>query len=409
MQDRPFILKGNISIKNEDEYIIGKIIKNKNVEEKQEYIQILDNQNISQYQSGYKGYIFEDKPQNINLENINNCYNVEGFNTLIDYDVVEIINNKNIRVLYRDDSEDNAIVVINQCNSNCIMCPDSDVVRNTKENPNIKKIIEQIHCIPDDTKHITITGGEPGILKDDLFKVLAECKKCLPETEFLFLSNGRVFSNTEYVNKFRENIPEFIRVAIPIYADNSELHDSITRAKGSFKQSICGIKKLLERNIDIEIRIVVTKMNYKYLNDIAKFIAKKIPDVKMVNIMALEMTGNAYKNREDIWINFDKVNKYLYDACLTIIEAGIIVNLYNFPLCNIDERLYSIAHKSISDYKVRFKEECENCKVKKNCGGFFNSTINVKEIKVCPFGDGSFWDIGSEKDIKPNGNICNQK
>ena len=37
-------------------------------------------------------------------------------NTLIDYDVVEIINNKNIRVLYRDDSEDNAIVVTNQCN-----------------------------------------------------------------------------------------------------------------------------------------------------------------------------------------------------------------------------------------------------------------------------------------------------
>ena len=124
MQNRPFILKGNISIKNEDEYIIGKIIKNKNVEEKQEYIQILDNQNINQYQSGYKGYIFEDKPQNINLESINNCYNVEGFNTLIDYDVVEIINNKSIRVLYRDDSEDNAIVVTNQCNSNCIMCPD---------------------------------------------------------------------------------------------------------------------------------------------------------------------------------------------------------------------------------------------------------------------------------------------
>ena len=53
MQNRPFILKGNISIKNNDEYIIGKIIKNKNVEEKQEYIQILDNQNINQYEKGY--------------------------------------------------------------------------------------------------------------------------------------------------------------------------------------------------------------------------------------------------------------------------------------------------------------------------------------------------------------------
>ena len=384
MQNRPFILKGNISIKNNDEYIIGKIIKNKNVEEKQEYIQILDNQNINQYEKGYKGYIFENKPQNIDIENINICYEVENFNTLIDYDVVEIVNNKNIKVLYRDDSEDNAIVVTNQCNSNCIMCPDSDVVRNTKENPDIKKILEQIHCIPDDTKHITITGGEPGILKDNIFKVLSECKKCLPETEFLFLTNGRIFANTDFTKQFKENIPEFIRVAIPIYADNKELHDSITRESGSFNQTICGIKKLLERKIDIEIRIVVTKMNYKYLNNIAQFIIKEIPNIKMVNIMALEMTGNAYKNRDDVWINFDVVKDYLYQACLTIIEAGIIVNLYNFPLCCIDERLYSIAHKSISDYKIRFKKECEDCSVKQNCGGFFNSTINVKEIKVKP-------------------------
>ena len=86
------------------------------------------------------------------------------------------MNNKIIRVLYRDDSEDNAIVVTNQCNSNCIMCPDSDAVRNTKENPDIKKLLKQIRCIPDDTKHITITGGEPGLLKENLLKLLEVIK-----------------------------------------------------------------------------------------------------------------------------------------------------------------------------------------------------------------------------------------
>lgn len=65
-------------------------------------------------------------------------------------------------------------------------------------------------------------------------------------------------------------------------------------------------------------------------------------------------------------------------------KAGILTNLYNFPLCNIDERLYSIAHKSITDYKIRYKEQCENCLGKKQCGGFFNSTINVKDIEVKP-------------------------
>ena len=137
MKNRPLILKGNINIKNTDEYIIGKIIKNKNIENKETYIQVLNSENIDLYEKGYKGYIFETEPKKIDLNLINYCYNVKDFQTLKDYDVVEIINNKSIRVLYRDDSEDNAIVVTNQCNSNCIMCPDPDIIRNTKENRDI--------------------------------------------------------------------------------------------------------------------------------------------------------------------------------------------------------------------------------------------------------------------------------
>ena len=384
MNNRPFILKGNINIQNPDQYIIGKIIKNKNVEEKESYIQVLDNKNINLYQKGYKGYIFEKKPQNIELDRINYCYEIENYETLLNYDVVEIINNKNIRVLYRDDSEDNAIVVTNQCNSNCIMCPDADSIRNTKENPSIKKILEHIRCIPDDTEHITITGGEPGILKENLITILKECKEYLPNTDFLLLSNGRVFSNTEFVDKIKENIPLNTRIAIPVYSDSEKIHDEIIRVKGGFKQTIVGIKKLLKRDIDVEIRIVVLKKNYNYLENIAKFIVKEIPKVKMVNIMALEMTGNAYKNREKVWIGFEKVSKNIHQACLILLKAGIITNLYNFPLCNIDQSLFSIAHKSITDYKIKYKEECNKCKVKEKCGGFFNSTINVKDIKVKP-------------------------
>lgn len=384
MNNRPFILKGNINIQDPDQYIIGKIIKNKNVEEKESYIQVLDNKNINLYQKGYKGYIFEKKPQNIELDRINYCYEIENYETLLNYDVVEIINNKNIRVLYRDDSEDNAIVVTNQCNSNCIMCPDADSIRNTKENPSIKKILEHIRCIPDDTGHITITGGEPGILKENLITILKECKEYLPNTDFLLLSNGRVFSNTEFVDKIKENIPLNTRIAIPVYSDSEKIHDEIIRVKGGFKQTIVGIKKLLERDIDVEIRIVVLKKNYNYLENIAKFIVKEIPKVKMVNIMALEMTGNAYKNREKVWIGFEKVSKNIHQACLILLKAGIITNLYNFPLCNIDQSLFSIAHKSITDYKIKYKEECNKCKVKEKCGGFFNSTINVKDIKVKP-------------------------
>lgn len=384
MKNRPLILKGNINIKNTDEYIIGKIIKNKNIENKKTYIQVLNSENIDLYEKGYKGYIFETEPKKIDLNLINYCYNVKDFQTLKDYDVVEIINNKSIRVLYRDDSEDNAIVVTNQCNSNCIMCPDPDIIRNTKENPDIKKILEQIECIPNDTSHITITGGEPGLLKEKLLEVLDKCKKCLPNTEFLLLTNGRVFSDVHFANKIAEVVPSNIRVAIPIYADNEKLHDEITRAKESFNQAVNGIKNLINRNIDVEIRIVVLKKNFEQLEQIAKFIVREFPHTKIVNIMALEMMGNAYKNKDWVWVDFKDIKKYLYNACLTIIRSGIITNLYNFPLCNIDEKLYSLSRKSITDYKVRYKDGCDTCLIKESCGGFFNSTINIKDISIKP-------------------------
>lgn len=382
MNERPFILKGKIFLR--EECIVGKVIVNKNVEDKTRYIQILDDEHIDLFEEGYRAYIFQTEPKLDVLSNISYCYNIQNYETLIDYDVLEIINNVYIKVLYRDDSDDNAIVVTNQCNSNCIMCPDSDIVRMNKENVDINKLIEHVRCIPTDTRYITITGGEPGILKKDLNKLLKECKECLPNTEFLLLSNGRVFSNTEYVNEFAENIPSNIRVGIPLYADNEEEHDNITRAKGSFKQTIVGIKNLIERNIDIEIRIVVLKKNYKLLENIASFIEKEIPQVKMVNIMALEMLGNSFKNREEVWVNFEETKDYLYKACVKLIKSGIVTDLYNFPLCNLDERLYALAHRSISDYKVRFKEECDGCRAKDVCGGFFFSTINQKDIKVKP-------------------------
>ena len=111
MYNRPLVLKGNINIKNDDKCIIGKIIKNKNTETKENYIQVLDNENLNLYQKGYLGYVFEEEPKNINLTEINYCSNIKSYETLLDYDVVEIVDKLYIKVLYRDDSDDNAIVV----------------------------------------------------------------------------------------------------------------------------------------------------------------------------------------------------------------------------------------------------------------------------------------------------------
>lgn len=379
--ERPFILRGNVKVTIGD-YIIGSVVKNNNVEEKEEYIQIIDREHKNEYQEGYLGYIFVDFIP-AEKENIKNyATDVKSVETLITYDVIEMVNGNYIKVLYRDDSEDNFIQLTNQCNSNCIMCPDSEQIRNTDIIPDIEKIKRQISRIPDDTKNLCITGGEPGILKYDLIEILKVCKEKLPDTNFLLLTNGRVFSDFNYTNEFVKNLPPNIRLGIPLYADNSKQHDEITNCKGSFDETVKGIKYLLEKNVDIEIRIVVMKKNYKYLEKIAKYISEEFATVEMVNFMALEMMGNAYKNRKQVWIDFEQAGTKLYDAIITLAQNGIPSNIYNFPLCKVDKRLYSLVRKSISDYKVRYKPICDECKLKQYCGGLFFSTINMSDIGI---------------------------
>ena len=56
MNERPFILKGKIFLR--EECIVGKVIVNKNVEDKTRYIQILDDEHIDLFEEGYRAYIF---------------------------------------------------------------------------------------------------------------------------------------------------------------------------------------------------------------------------------------------------------------------------------------------------------------------------------------------------------------
>ena len=61
------------------------------------------------------------------------------------------------------------------------------------------------------------------------------------------------------MKKFIETVPDNSIVAIPIHGSNAQINDMITQSKGSFAQTVKGIKQLLKANIRVELRIVVSK------------------------------------------------------------------------------------------------------------------------------------------------------
>ena len=291
------------------------------------------------------------------------------------YDVYELTETGKLIEYYNDKSIDNYFFITAQCNSNCIMCPSPDSSRKKGEANSIESLIEIARHIPSDTPHLTITGGEPFMVGEKIFRFLNFLKEKFENTEFLFLTNGRIFALDSYVKKLKECIPENSVLGIPIHGSTAEIHDNITQTKNSFRQTVLGIKKLLSKNIRIEIRIVVSKLNAEDVGNIAKMIARNMKEISHVSIIAMEMTGSAYVHRDKVWIPYKQAAKAVEEGIIILLQNGIDVKLYNFPLCTVKKEFWTLCERSISPDKVRYSEECEKCKMKSICGGVFAGTI----------------------------------
>lgn len=280
-------------------------------------------------------------------------------------------------------AESSALVyVTNQCNSNCIMCPDSVKLRTRPNEVTRENLLEQISEINPEAEHVDITGGEPTLLKEQLPELIEAVFRQAPDAEVLMLSNGRSFAAGGYTERFSAFAHRRLKIEIPIHGDCAELHDRIAGCPESFAQTRAGIHHLLEAGVEVGIRIVVSRLNYSRLNELIRFISREFPEIKYVNLMGMEVLGNAWKNREQVWIEFDEVKDSLQQAVEQCFACGIIPSLYNYPLCLFDRKYWYCYRNSISDYKIRYFEECEKCTEKSRCGGFFASTYRYTRYKV---------------------------
>lgn len=302
--------------------------------------------------------------------------------TYNNYDVFEIWENGTLHRKYNDKSNDNYFFITGKCNSNCLMCPSPDASRKNAPDTNIDDLIELASHIPADAPHLTITGGEPFMVGERLFSFIAYLKEKFEHTEFLFLTNGRIFSVESYWKQFQECAPANSIVAVPIHGSCPEVHDRITCTPCSFRQSIRGIKALLNVGIRVEIRLVVSKLNIDDFSNIATLILRELKGIEYVSIIAMEMTGSARVNHTRVWVPYKTAFGSIKNAIRLLVESGVDVKLYNFPLCTVERGYWTLCEKSISPSKVRYSETCELCKHKEDCGGMFSGTLQFEKDEL---------------------------
>ena len=218
-------------------------------------------------------------------------------------------------------------------------------------------------------------------------KFIRKIPELFPESEVLILTNGRACSLDSVIEQIAPCLTEKFCFAIPVHANTPELHDHITRTPGSFVQTMTGLRKLQNTCSQIEIRIVGHKLNLSQIPETYRMLANSGLRITTINLIAMEMTGCAATHRDILWVDYDVLCRTAQPGIAYAAKHGINMGLYNFPLCTVPKELWSIAKDSITPHKIRYKEECEKCRVRKACGGLFYSTYELGLCQIRPIED----------------------
>lgn len=308
---------------------------------------------------------------------------VSGLDYLSDGDVVYISPTGFVRTLYRRDSPHNFILATDQCNSFCLMC--SQPPKQINDFDRFNEHLRLIDLVDQETGELGITGGEPTLFKDEFIRLLQHCKDRLSGTAIHVLTNGRLFYYRDFARRLGEIEHPDLMLGIPLYSDVDSEHDYIVQAKGAFEETVLGLHNLSRYNVPVEIRVVLHKQTFRRLPKLAEFIAHNFPFAAHVALMGMEMFGFVHRNFDELWIDPYEYQAELKEATDILFLAGINVSIYNHQLCVLDRQLWPFARKSISDWKNIYLEECEQCVMREQCGGLFQSAAKKHSAYIKPF------------------------
>jgi len=277
------------------------------------------------------------------------------------------------------------IDVGNACNNNCIMCTQ---LRRPFGNAKIGQkmhgksdLLAQIETASAESG-IAFTGGEPTIRKD-LFELVEFVKEKFPEKRICLLTNGRMLAYSGYGPGLEKaGLGEII---IPLHGHNAALHDFITQADGSFGQTVQGIKNLGESGLARELRVVVHKVNYVFLPQIADFIEKQFGFVDRVVFLYFDAIGSASANRKRLFVPYSEVSPFLAGAFERLGKMRGKARLYHFPQCVLPAGLRRAVYgRTVGMERVVFPKACGQCVYRRKCPGVwktYRSNFGLGEFK----------------------------
>lgn len=219
------------------------------------------------------------------------------------------------------------------CNNNCIICSVAHC-RNaaTPGTGEIKKRL--LAHRKAGFMGVEFIGGEPSIRKD--IRELVAFARHTGFRDISMTTNGRMFSYKDFCERiFEAGLNE---VSFSLLGDRSHVHDAVTRCRGSFSETISGIKNALSclGRGAVTVNTVLQAVNSKRMKAMAGLIANL--GIGHWEIQALLPEGAAKQVYAKCGISLKDLKACFrgLEACGQLFDC---ISFHDFPFCGFTKKM----------------------------------------------------------------------
>ncbi len=267
------------------------------------------------------------------------------------------------------------------CNERCPFCnvPMEDYPERT---PPMDEVLAELTSFEGE-RTLTISGGEPTLLRDRLLTLVREART--RGLEFVELQTNAVLIDDGYARALAEAgvTSGFVSLLSHVPA----LHDELAGLADAFAPCLRGIDALLDAGVAVTLNPVTARQTQELLPDYVTFVADRLPRVTAISVSAVQPHGRAARH-PDLLPDYAVLRDVVPRARAVAAERGVeLVNPYcGLPLCvgwadRPDRSVEAIEAEAgwrpgpgVSNRgDKRHGEPCRACSLRTRCGGAWHA------------------------------------
>ena len=270
-----------------------------------------------------------------------------------------------------------ALILVNTgCNNRCLICMREDIkslaARSLADiKAKIKEVKDQGYA------NLSLSGGEASI-RPDILDIIRFAES-LGFEKMTLKTNGRRLADKGFA-KALSKIKNF-EIIFSLNGHTVMIHEAITGVKGSFEETVQGIKNVRALGIPAKVNVVVCRPNYSYLPELADFLLDL--GVTDVQFCFVHPAGEAMNHLAEMIPSIEETAPFL-NAVLAKNDLGSSqtgkegwrsFRSIAYPFCLLDEanRQYAIEHTGDESetFSKTKPEKCQECRYFSVCPGIW--------------------------------------